>query len=137
MDLVNFIISSDCSSDSVSKDFYYFSICQTTQDANKQTKTCTYWFGKLGCCCFGQSGIVEPATVGLHVCRRRCCRENAIVLQSRIIPLSSSLKILGINFIKNMLCSEYINYMVSKLDKINNLLRLICFKKKDLILTPL
>lgn len=77
-------------------------------------------------------GAVIPVTKSeiLHVCRRRNCNVDNLPLGGTLVPLTNNLKILGLHFAKNLLWNNHVAHLRIKLNRINNLLRLICSKKK-------
>lgn len=78
------------------------------------------------------SGAVIPPdkTEILHVCRRRSCRIESIQLSNHNIHILPHMQILGITFSKNLLWNEHIKHVIAKLGLTNNLLRLICSRKR-------
>lgn len=74
--------------------------------------------------------IPHSKTEFLHICNKRNCQYESFRLAEQTIPVATSMRILGIIFTRNLLWNEHIKFIISKLDKINNLLRLICSKKK-------
>lgn len=89
------------------------------------------WANKVG------ATIPYNKTEILHVCRRRQCHQNFVNFGIETVQVVSRMRILGIIFTKNLLWTEHIALLTSKLGKINNLLRLICSRKKVHIWTLL
>lgn len=77
-------------------------------------------------------GAVIPVAKSeiLHVCRKRNCQVDNLQLENTLVPLKNNMRILGLHFAKNLLWNNHVVNLRLKLNKINNLLRLICSKKK-------
>ena len=79
-----------------------------------------------------EKGAVIPIETAeaLHTCRRYKCDLNPIRIRNKEVVVKKNMRVLGITFSKNTLWDEHIKKIIDKLKKINNLLKVICSRKK-------
>ena len=80
-----------------------------------------------------KGAVIPPEKIELvHVCRYRNCNNNTSTLCIRGINaiLLDEMKILGIIFSRNLSWNRHVKYLTNNLVKTNNLLKLICSRKK-------
>lgn len=77
-------------------------------------------------------GAVVPLNKAefLHVCRKQHCASQTFTIDGAELQYKKKMRILGIIFSKNLSWNEHVNNLIERIGKINNLLKLICSKKK-------
>lgn len=66
----------------------------------------------------------------LHMCKKYKCNWSPIRLRESSIPIKKKMRILGVTFTKNLLWNAHADNITAKLRKTNNLLKIICTKRK-------